>query len=129
MKKILFLEQYVKLSGGQKVLLSIIDGLEGNYEFSVMLPKTGVLTDELDKRNITYQQLPVGYYSLGKKNFWDFLNYVIRLPYLILKVCLIIDKEKPDLIYANAARTFVFATIAAAIKKVPLVWHVHSIFD
>lgn len=128
-RKILFLEQYATISGGQKVLLSIIDGLKGNYEFSVMLPKTGALTDELKKRNISYRKLPVGYYSLGKKNAWDFLNYIIRLPYLIFKLCLIIDKEKPDLIYANAARTFVFATIAATIKKIPLVWHVHSIFD
>ncbi len=129
MKKILFLEQYGKLSGGQKVLLSIIDGLKADYEFSVILPETGALTEELDKRGIAYQQLPVGYYSLGKKNPLDFFNYIVRLPYLILKLCVIIDKEKPDLIYANAARTFVFATIAAVIKKVPLIWHVHSIFD
>ena len=129
MKKILFLEQYTKISGGQKVLLSVIDGLKDDFNFSVVIPKIGALTDELKNRNIPFQKLPIGYYSLGKKNAWDMLNYIIRLPYLIFKLCLIIDNEKPDLIYANAARTFVFATIASTIKKIPLIWHVHSIFD
>ncbi|MCG2712072.1 MAG: glycosyltransferase family 4 protein [Candidatus Omnitrophica bacterium] len=128
-KKILFLEQYAKISGGQKVLLSLIDGMKDDFDFCVVIPSPGALTGELEKRNIAYKYLPVGYYSLGKKNTWDVINYILRLPYLILKLCLIIDEEKPDLIYANAARTFVFATIASAIKKVPLIWHVHSIFD
>ncbi len=128
-KKILFLEQYAKVSGGQKVLLSLIDGLKSDYDFSVVVPGKGGLTKELDNRNIAYYQLPIGYYSLGKKTVWDILSYIIRLPLLTLRLCFIINKEKPDLIYANAARTFVFATIAAAIKKIPLLWHVHSIFD
>ena len=128
-KKILFLEQYAKVSGGQKVLLSLIDGLKNDYNFCVVVPEKGELTKELDSRNIAYRELPLGYYSLGKKTGWDVLSYIIRLPLLTLRLCSIISKEKPDLIYANAARTFVFATVAAAIKKIPLIWHVHSIFD
>ncbi|MFH1063148.1 MAG: glycosyltransferase [Candidatus Omnitrophota bacterium] len=111
------------------VLLSILDGLKTDFDFSVLIPKTGALTEELRKRNIPYQQLPLGYYSLGKKTLWDILSYLMRLPLLTLRLCSILSKEKPDLIYANAARTFVFATVAAAIKKIPLIWHVHSIFD
>ncbi|MFH1093333.1 MAG: glycosyltransferase family 4 protein [Candidatus Omnitrophota bacterium] len=129
MRKILFLEQYAKVSGGQKVLLSLIDGLKNDYDFCVVVPGKGELTKELDSRNITYRKLPLGYYSLGKKTLGDVLGYMIRLPWLTLRLCSIMSKEKPDLIYANAARTFVFATIAASIKKIPLIWHVHSIFD
>ncbi|MBU1044917.1 MAG: glycosyltransferase [Candidatus Omnitrophica bacterium] len=129
MKKILFLEQYTKISGGQKVLLSILDGLKSDYRFCVTVPERGELTEELDKRNIAHQQLAVGYYSLGKKTLLDVLLYLIRLPYLVLRLSRIIKQEKPDLVYANAARTFVCAAIACSLAKVPLVWHVHSIFD
>lgn len=129
MKKILFLEQYSKISGGQKVLLSIIDGLNSEFSFCVTVPEKGELTKELDKRKIAYQQVAVGYYSLGKKTFVDIIQYLIRMPYLIVKLYWIIKQEKPDLVYANGARTFVCAAIACGLTKIPLIWHVHSIFD
>ncbi|MBU1087010.1 MAG: glycosyltransferase [Candidatus Omnitrophica bacterium] len=129
MKKILFLEQYSKISGGQKVLLSIIDGLKPEFSFCVTVPEKGELTRELDKRSIAYQRLAVGYYSLGKKTVLDVILYLLRLPYLVVKLLLIIKQEKPDLVYANGARTFVCATIACGLSRVPLIWHVHSIFD
>ena len=129
MKKILFLEQYTKISGGQKVLLSVIDGLKDDFNLTVTVPEKGELTQELDNRSIAYHQLPVGYYSLGKKTFLDVIMYLLRLPYLIIKLYSIIRKEKPDLVYANAARTFVCATIVSSMANIPLIWHVHSIFD
>jgi len=33
------------------------------------------------------------------------------------------------LVYANGARTFPWATLACAALKIPLIWHVHSIFN
>jgi glycosyltransferase involved in cell wall biosynthesis len=129
MKKILFLEQYSKISGGQKVLLSMIDGLCADFCICVTVPEKGELTKELENRHIAYRRLPVGYYSLGKKTILDIILYLIRMPYLIIKLWLIIKQEKPDLVYANAARTFVCATIACRLCNVPLIWHVHSIFE
>jgi glycosyltransferase involved in cell wall biosynthesis len=129
MKKILFLEQYSKLSGGQRVLLSIIDGLKDDYQAQVTVPEQGELTKELDKRDIKYHILPVGYYSLGKKTVKDVFLYLLRMPALIRKLKKIIEQERPDLVYANGARTFVFSAIACSETKTPLIWHVHSIFE
>ena len=111
------------------MLLSVIDGLESKFSFCVTVPETGELTAELDKRRIAYHKLSVGYYSLGKKTFLDMIMYLLRLPYLIIKLYLIIKKEKPALVYANAARTFVCAAIVCGMANIPLIWHVHSIFD
>jgi len=129
MPSILFLEQYANISGGQRVLLSLLDGLRPEFRCSVVVPGRGPLTDELARRGIGYHVVPVGYYSLGEKGVGDIARYLARLPYLILKLRMILRQVKPDVVYANAGRTFPWATIACSAMEIPLVWHVHSIFD
>ena len=83
-KKILFLEQYVKLSGGQKVLLSLVEGFKEDYELCVVVPEKGDLTETLRHLEIEYVIFPMGYYTSGKKTVSDILKYLFRLPYLNL---------------------------------------------
>jgi glycosyltransferase involved in cell wall biosynthesis len=129
-KKIIFLEQYCRISGGQKVLLEIIEGLDKNrYQAMVLLPARGQLAELLQVKEVPYKVLPLGFYSLGYKNFFDLINYCARLPVLFFLFVLIVKREKPDLVYANGARTFTWATIACHLMKIPLIWHLHSIFD
>jgi glycosyltransferase involved in cell wall biosynthesis len=128
-KKILFLEQYVKLSGGQQVLLSLIKGLKEHYEIHVVLPEKGELTEELGHLKIGYTVFPMGYYTLGRKTVSDILRYLLRLPYLIQNLKKLIREKDTDLVYANGARTFVWGTIACNLTKTPIIWHVHSIFS
>jgi glycosyltransferase involved in cell wall biosynthesis len=129
-KKIIFLEQYCRISGGQKVLLEIIEGLDKNrYQAMVVLPARGQLSELLQIKAVPYKVLPLGFYSLGYKNFFDLINYCARLPALFFLFVLIVKREKPDLVYANGARTFTWATIVCHLMKIPLIWHLHSIFD
>ncbi len=127
-KKILFLEQYAKLTGGQRVLISLIKGLSDNYDPCVIVPGKGTLTEELEHLNIDYVIFPIGYYTLGKKTIFDIFNYMLRLPLLIQKLRRLIKTKNIDLVYANGARTFVWGTIACSMTKTPMVWHIHSIF-
>ncbi len=127
-KKVLFLEQYAKLTGGQKVLLSLINGLKSYYDFCVVVPGKGELTKELEHLKIEYIIFPIGYYALGRKTLFDIVNYLVRLPYLTQKLKRLIRERNIDLVYANGARTFVWGTIACSLTKTPMVWHIHSIF-
>ncbi|MFC1667403.1 glycosyltransferase family 4 protein [Candidatus Omnitrophota bacterium] len=127
-KKIIFLEQYSKISGGQKVLLSLINGFKDHYECCVVVPEKGDLTKELENLKITYAIFPMGYYSLGKKTPFDIFNYLFRLPYLIQKLTKLIKEKDIGLVYANGARSFVWGTIACNLTNTSIVWHIHSIF-
>lgn len=127
-KKILFLEQYAKLSGGQRVLLSLIKGLKDCYHLCVVVPGRGDLTAELERLNIEYTIFPMGYYALGKKTLFDMLTYTMRIPYLTHKLKSLIKAKNIDLVYANGARSFVWGTIACHLTKTAMIWHLHSIF-
>ncbi len=128
-RKILFLEQYAKLTGGQRVLLTLVEDLKSDYDICVLIPEEGIFSENLKRLKIKYTTFPIGYYSLGRKTFLDILSYSLRLPYLVYKLKRLIRSESVDLVYANAARTFIWSTIACHITKTPLIWHVHSIFD
>lgn len=128
-RKILFLDQYAQLGGGQKVLLTIITHLKNTYSCSAVLPGKGPLMDELDRLNIPCTILPVGYYGLGRKSVFDIMSYLIRLPYLTWRLKRIIHRQNIDIAYANGARAFPWGTLACAMTRTPLIWHVHSIFS
>jgi glycosyltransferase involved in cell wall biosynthesis len=126
---ILFLDQYSGISGGQKVLLNIIQGFsKKGYRCLAALPERGLLSQNLDQSGIECKFLPIGYYSITQKNLFDFINYAARLPFLVFLLIKLIKKQKINVVYANGSRTFIWATIACSIAGVPLIWHIHSIF-
>jgi len=128
-KIILFLDQYPGLSGGQRVLLNIcLEFSRNGYSCIVALPSKGPLSVELEKNGIETMVLPMGYYSITRKNIFDLFSYSLRLPILIFLLQRIIKNRRIDIVYANGARTFIWATIACRLRKTPLFWHVHSIF-
>lgn len=130
MKNILFLEQFSNISGGQRVLLDIIRGLDPSaYRPCVILPASGVLSNELDKIKVKYYFVPLGAYSAGRKNWLDVIRYFIRSLISACYCVKIIRESKTDLIYANAPRTYLFGTIAARLTGTPIIWHLHSILD
>jgi len=127
-KNILFLEQFPNISGGQKVLLDILRGLDRNkYTPYVALPKRGELSGELDKLGIKYFVLPIGVYSAGRKSLFDMISYIAHSILLIPMCIWIIKNNKISLVYANAPRTYLWGTIAAKLSGVPMIWHLHSI--
>jgi len=126
---ILFLDQYSGISGGQKVLLNIIQGFsKKGYRCLAALPERGLLSQNLEQSGIECKFFPIGYYSITQKNLFDFINYAARLPFLVFLLIKLIKKQKINVVYANGSRTFIWATIACSIAGVPLIWHIHSIF-
>jgi len=129
-KTILFLDQYSGLSGGQKVLLNIIQAFaKKGYKCIAVLPEKGLLSQKLEQLGIEVIFFPIGYYSITQKNLFDLLNYGLRFPILTYLLTNLIRNKKIGIIYANAARTFTWATLACSITKRPIFWHIHSIFE
>ncbi|MFH1398344.1 MAG: glycosyltransferase family 4 protein [Candidatus Omnitrophota bacterium] len=129
-KTILFIDQYPGLSGGQKVLFTIIaDFVKKGYHCLAILPEKGELSQNLAELKVDSIFFPIGYYSITQKTIFDLLNYAVRLPILIFLLTRLIIKKRPGLVYANGARTYFWATLACFFTKTQLVWHLHSIFN
>ncbi|OGC11400.1 hypothetical protein A3K48_02650 [candidate division WOR-1 bacterium RIFOXYA12_FULL_52_29] len=129
MKNILFLEQFSSVSGGQKMLLQFIKGLDRtSYGPVVILPSEGELARELKKLGVKYYCSPMGNLSLGRKSIVDLISYFYHSISLIIIAMKVVRAENIDLIYAKAPRTFFWGTIAARLCRKPIVWHLHSIF-
>lgn len=128
MTKILFLEQFSEIGGGQTVLLSILESLDRNkYIPIVALPKDGPLSKKLRQMNIDYFIYPLGEYSLGRKNVFEIISYFINSIRSIFVINRQIKRQNIKVIYANATRTFFPGTISAKLNKIPIVWHLHLI--
>ena len=127
-KKILVWETLGTVSGGQKMTLTILDMLSDQYEFCCLIPKEGMLSEELKKRNISYvlmgdQTLPTGvkgkqvifrYGWMSLKNIW--------------KSWRIIRKYKPDMLYCPGPAALPWSAICGILTGKPVIWHLHHIF-
>jgi glycosyltransferase involved in cell wall biosynthesis len=124
--RLLFLESLSIIAGGQQCLLDLIKELRTRYEIVVVLPAEGPLSEALNNLGIAYRLLPVGGYSLLRKNVVDVANYALRFPWLTLALWRIIRQESIDLVYANSARTFLWGTLACVFARRPILWHLYS---
>lgn len=127
-KKILVWETLATVSGGQKMTLTILDMLADQYDFCCLIPKEGMLSDELKKRNIPYilmgdQTLPTGvkgkqvifrYGWMSLKNIWKSLG--------------IIRKYKPDMLYCPGPAALPWSAVCGTLTRKPVIWHLHHIF-
>lgn len=126
----LFLDQFSSFSGGQKVLLNIIDAFsKKGYRCLAVLPKKGLFSDKIEDMGVKVISFPIGHYSITKKDLFDFIKFFFKFPILTFLLIKLAKKEKIDAVYANGARTFAWATLACSIINVPIVWHIHSIFS
>ncbi|HEX3031255.1 MAG TPA: glycosyltransferase [Bacillota bacterium] len=126
--KILFLEQYSKISGGQLCLLDLLEHLDRKkFSAIVGVPEQGELTTRLSDLEIETLILPVGNYTQGKKTVFDIIKVLVRTLILVPRLISIIREQRIDLVYVNAPRAFLWGTLAARLAKVPVIWHVHLI--
>ena len=101
-KKVLVWETLAKVSGGQKMTLTVMDMLSDKFEFCCLIPAEGMMSEELKKRSIPYvlmgdQTLPTGvkekqvifrYGWMSVKNVWKSLGVIRKYkpalaPYLL----------------------------------------------
>lgn len=128
-KKVLIWESLDYLGGGQKLAVEIAEALKNTYDVSFLLPGEGKLSQLLAEKGFSYRCHFQKKMSRGKKNIFDILKFFIFSPFVFVSSLYTITKIKPDLIYANGAPTFIFASIVGLLLNRPVIWHAHHYFQ
>jgi len=119
--KILYFNPVQHFGGAEAVLVNIINGLDKfSFEAIVVTGNKGTFTEALDRFSISRRGIrPVQSTETG------FIGVLINFIPNLIRIGKIIDKEKPDLIHDMTHDGFMYLSIWAKLKKVPLVWHPH----
>ncbi len=126
-QRLLLLEALPTIAGGQAMLLNLIPALLRQHRLVALLPAPGTLSAALHDLNVPCYFVPLGEYSLVHKTGRDIVRYAARFPYLVWMTWRLIQRQQIDLVYANSARTFVWATLAASLAHRPIIWHHHNV--
>jgi len=126
--KLLFLDQFGTLGGGQRVLLETLNSLDrAQYQATVALGTNGDFRERLLEEGIPVMDLPLGSYHSGKKTPLDMVRFFFRSLYCAVVLTGWVFRHRPDLLFANAPRTFVCVTLAGCFTRRPVVWHLHNV--
>lgn len=127
MSNILLIHQSADLYGSDKVLLSLVEGLDkSRYNPIVLLPCEGPLIESLRKAGIRCHVVPL--LRLGRSTLS--LKGLVKLPFVLIKslraISDAVKDEKIELVHSNTLAVLSGA-IWANLRGVPHVWHVHEI--
>jgi glycosyltransferase involved in cell wall biosynthesis len=120
-KKLLFLEYFSFMGGGQRVLLDLIRGLKKYYDVEALVMNNGMISSELEKQGIKIHFLQ----APAKAKYRYFAGYI---PFL-LKFTKFLGENKFDLVYSGSLFASKLAGPACLIKKIPLIWHKQLIIE
>lgn len=127
-KKILVWETLSTVSGGQKMTLMVMDLLQDQYDFLCLIPEKGLLTDELDKKQIPYILLGDMALPTGIKGINAYLLYAWMSVKCIMRSLQAIRKHKPDILYAPGPAALPWSAVCGTLMRKPVVWHLHHMF-
>lgn len=129
MKTILFVHQSADMYGSDKMLISLIKGLDKQqFRPVVLLPCHGPLLLELYKLDISVFVLPL--LILGRAS----LSYsaLLSMPFNLLRSMRALTRTLKgidiDLVHTNTLAV-ISGALWARLKKIPHVWHVHEIIE
>ena len=128
MKKALVWETLATVSGGQKMTLTVLDMLSGQYEFCCLIPKEGMLSEELRKRNIPYVLMGDQTLPTGVKGWQVAFRYGWMSIKNVCKSLRVIRKFKPDVLYCPGPAALPWSAICGTLSGRPVIWHLHHIF-
>lgn len=125
---ILIWEALSLFAGGQQVAYKIIEAVRDSFKVVLVAPEEGELTRRAREAGATVEILPLGTYSVGRKTIGDVIRFCLRFPVVLLGAYKLAKRYRPDLIYANASRTFIWAALLGQISNIPVIWHIHNIY-
>lgn len=131
--KILVFAHEQNLNGASHSLLAIIKGLKSKYEFMVIVPENGMMTDELNKIGIEYQIINLPRCAYFKRvsaydHFMKTIHFYNRKKKYEKELFLFTTKFDPDIIYTNTSVISFGYSLSKKIKK-PHVWHIREYGD
>lgn len=124
--RILFLDQFSELGGGQHALLDTVDAVQlKGWEPHVLLPGPGPLVEALLSRNVAVAEIPCGPYGSGHKTVADSMRFALDLRRQVRGIGHLIRDANIDLVYVNGPRLLPAAALAAQ-RRLPVLFQVHS---
>ena len=125
--RILCVEQFPNLGGGQQSLLDLLPAFtDRGWSPRVLLPGRGPLFDVLQQRGYETDCLRLPALSSRRKPPAEMLEYAKELPRLTRAIGRLIDTHRINLIYVNGSRLLPPSAWAARVRRQPLVFHCHS---
>ena len=125
--KILFYNHTGKISGAERVLLTILRQLDRRrFEPLLVCPSAGELREmirPLNIRMIVSDPLAARFTFRPK----ELLEYFISFVPSIRATRSIVRSEKPELIHANSVRAGLVMSAATLGLRVSVIWHVHDL--
>jgi glycosyltransferase involved in cell wall biosynthesis len=104
------------IGGGELSFIDLIDQLRNHTIVPVaFVPGQGEISDELHKRDI-----PVNCYPSPPIRFYTFPIVLFTL----LKLTLFLHRYRLSIVHTNGARCMLYAGVAAAFNKIPVIWHI-----
>ena len=125
--KVLFVSHASSISGAEMVLLDVAPAFPGSAAF---IFERGALSNELARRDMPVIVATFGSGLSGIKRE----SRLTRAAPLAGKMAAIVAElsmaaRKFDVIYANSQKAFVLGSLAAALSRRPLIWHLHDIIN
>lgn len=122
MHKILYLSPSVSLLGARRSLLVLLEGLNKNKYFPIVVcSKEGDLVEELKNRKIRTEIL--------RFHGWRKLKNIQYIPSTIVSLVKLIKKEKISLIHCNEFWLNPYVILTAKMTKIPCITHIRTLID
>lgn len=128
MSKILIWETLAKIGGGQEMTLKVTDVIKNEHELHFLIPEKGELSDELDKRNISYTLMGDQTMPKGEKGVKGLVKFAYLTLVAAIKGRKVVRKIKPDILYAPGPAALVWSAMCAN-RKTKVIWHLHHMFQ
>lgn len=123
MKKIIFLDQYGQLGGGQQILLELVSAaLADDFAVSVLLPE-GPCADELERLGVEVCRTPPCILSQGRKKCADLFRIATYTLAVFIRYIKLL--RSADLIYVNGNRMLLVAMLAQRFLGKYAACHIH----
>jgi glycosyltransferase involved in cell wall biosynthesis len=124
--RILCLDQFSSLGGGQRCLLDLLPGFqERGWPVQVALPDEGPFHDKLRRIGVATHLLNCKSYSSAHKSIRESFDYALEVPRLVHVLTRICRSENIELLYVNGPRLLPTAACVAGFLKSDLVFHCH----
>lgn len=130
--KVLFISHDAVAYGAPKSMINIIDGLQQDINFVVLLPYKGNIISELEKRDIRYYTSRYFWDVYSLESLKDFILLPIRMTrhyFAIFKTIKLIGNlhkiHNFDVIHSNSG-VIRIGFFAAKFLKIPHLWHIRE---
>ncbi|HWA83850.1 MAG TPA: glycosyltransferase family 4 protein [Fimbriimonadaceae bacterium] len=127
MARILFIDQYATLGGGQRILLDVVEAfVKQGHACVVALPGAGEVTEALDRLGVPHRPIPVPELAAGTKGLADFYRFLAGSRKLARAIQALVRELQPDIVYVNGPRCMLGTVLAGVGPVVAAVHLIHG---